>query len=703
MTTVHNPMPEKDSSASEASLDAASGVPSASISADPNAELLKMRLLEPPSRPGLIADLDRFEILSRLGAGGMGIVFLARDPRNQQHVAIKVMQPHLIGDARLVHRFLSEVRHMQGMAHPSIVEVLEVNDRPEGPYFVMCYMEKGSLAQMIQPGQPLDPGVTLRVALAIAEALTYVHAVRITHRDVKPANILIDSQGRAYLADFGLGQEFSINESIIDVRRRALEGSAPYMSPKIAAGEAEDTRRDIYAFGAVLYEMLTGQPVYNGLSTEQIITQIINGPPRPISDVNPQAPPGLTHIAEGAMQRELRDRYAQMDDIVADLKRVEQHQEPAGPHGRRRKTPGTISISVPWRRLIILIFIGVVIVAGVMMVPVWRLVRDELLKPVPSWKMPSQEYSTIVDQVDVPLRTVKIAPGLTEHDNGGVVTYGGNLYVWTGQQSAGTPLRTTVLERYDPRSGRWSGGAPVPEPSTGPTSFELGGMIYSIGGEGPVSGEFSRSVHRYDPIQDEWTPLRDFPQPIWEAMAVVCGGKAYVFGGRNGYGPTSARTWKYQDHNDRWIQRADMPRSVMNAAAVSRQGLVYVVGGDHNDAESSSESVDRLQTFNPTTNSWTSQALPWRLQGCQSAAYGDDIFIFAVKNFDETMNRWKDNHFIYRYRRRTERWTMYPFLNSTSINHHNNIAVIEGHAYVSTLHMGISSPAHFLKVELPTE
>ena len=177
-------------------------------------------------------------------------------------------------------------------------------------------------------------------------AFNSLHRRGTIHRDLKPANILLASDGRASLADFGLARTL-FNDTIIDVEREQLEGTAPYMSPGVAAGNAEDTRCDIYAFGGVLYEMLTGEPPYAGRTTKDVRAQILKGPPKPIKSRNPQADAALVTVAEGAMARELRDRYADMSDVLADLERINDGRKPLGPRGlarRVRKIPASVWI-----------------------------------------------------------------------------------------------------------------------------------------------------------------------------------------------------------------------------------------------------------------------------------------------------------------------------------------------------------------------
>jgi len=315
-------------------------------------DLLRSRVLDPPARPGVEACLDSYEVRKVIGAGGMGVVVLAVDRRTGRQVAIKVLKPEYVGQPYAVRRFLTEARHMQKLDHPNIVKVLEVSDRPEGPYFVMPYMARGSLADLLRPGEPADRDLPLQVASDIADALAHTHQRGITHRDLKPANILVGEDGRACLTDFGLARRTNINESIVDVDRVACEGTCPYMPPEVAAGYAGDTRCDIYSFGAVLYEMLAGKPPYGGESVVEVIKAIKQGPPKPILQLQPGADRSLATIADGAMGRELRERYASMSDVREDLERVASGARPQGP-GRRR-----------WRRRYRPLLAGVAAVAA---------------------------------------------------------------------------------------------------------------------------------------------------------------------------------------------------------------------------------------------------------------------------------------------------------------------------------------------------
>lgn len=291
----------------------------------------------PPSRPGSIGTIDRFELMEQIGQGGMGVVFLGIDTNHtlaqseaSRLVAIKILKPELARDPRAVEYFVKEVRHMEQLAHSNILRVIAYSDRPDRAYFVMPYVPKRSLDHLLKTGSRLDEHLILDIALQIASALQFAHNRGIIHRDLKPSNILLNEDNTAYLTDFGLSRSV-FNDSCIDAERCALEGTPQYFSPAIAAGKDEDKRGDIYAFGAILYEMLTGRPPYPERNRERVLQQICKGPPPPIHQVNPQASRKLAAIAEGAMAREIHRRYADMDSLVADLDRVKNGQIPVGP------------------------------------------------------------------------------------------------------------------------------------------------------------------------------------------------------------------------------------------------------------------------------------------------------------------------------------------------------------------------------------
>ncbi|HLX72208.1 MAG TPA: serine/threonine-protein kinase, partial [Verrucomicrobiae bacterium] len=332
--------------------------PPVSVFTGPVGELIAQRMLMPPPRPGVLAVVDGYEIVRVLGGGGMGIVLLARAAQTGREVAVKLVRSDLVNDQNIVRRFLKEAGHLKKLRHTNIVPVEEISERAEAPYFVMPYFEKGSLSNRMKPGQPLGADAILDIAVPVAEGLSFAHRSGIIHRDLKPANILLGANGAVCLADFGLARTM-FNDTIMDVENRQMEGTAPYVSPGVAAGDAEDTRCDIYSFGALLYEMLTGHPPYKGRGTKEILAQIVAGPPEPIARLNPAADRGLAAIAEKAMARELRNRYADMRDVLSDLQLVKQGKRP-GAGAQSKPAFGASQLAIALGVLLGIVAVGVI-------------------------------------------------------------------------------------------------------------------------------------------------------------------------------------------------------------------------------------------------------------------------------------------------------------------------------------------------------
>jgi len=298
-------------------------------------QLLSPEALSAPARPGTAGRLDRYEVLQAIGQGGMGVVLLARDPTHRKPVALKVLRADLAKSLAARKRFLDEAQHMRRLEHPGIVTVLDAGEEEGVPWFSMPYFEQGNLAKALAASGPMSDDRAVAITRSVAGALDYAHRHGIIHRDLKPANILLSADGQAVVTDFGLARTV-FNDSVVDPQRGHCEGTAPYMSPAVARGEAEDTRCDIYSLGAVLYEMLTGQPPYKGPTSAAVLDQIKAGPPPPIRTLNAKPNSRLAQVAETAMAADLRDRYARMADVVEDLDRVAAGREPLGARAIRR-------------------------------------------------------------------------------------------------------------------------------------------------------------------------------------------------------------------------------------------------------------------------------------------------------------------------------------------------------------------------------
>lgn len=287
--------------------------------------------------------IDCYVISRLLGEGGMGQVYLARKEKSDKPVAIKVLKPSLKNQSAMRADFIREAKYMQRINHPNVMPIVElVEESLQGPYYVLPYVEGGSLADQLMDGKPLLQDKVIEIALQTAEALRHAHDEHgMIHRDLKPQNILVSSSGRVRLADFGLARSL-FNETEVDPKKKPnwTTGTRPYMPPEVVAGKASDTRADIYSFGAMLYEMCTGLKPYNGQTTEEVMIKIKLGPPAPIREVNPAITPELATVIEGSMARELRDRYASMSDVLEDLRLIRSGKKPTA-----AKSPASISNS----------------------------------------------------------------------------------------------------------------------------------------------------------------------------------------------------------------------------------------------------------------------------------------------------------------------------------------------------------------------
>ena len=285
---------------------------------DPTLGLIEGGFLQPPSEIGSLAQIDGYIIRELVGEGGMGIVLLGQLESSDEKVALKLLRPGLAKHPSILARFLREAKHLSKLEHPHIVPLRELVSGEGGLALVMPYYPLGSLAKRLLDQGPPDREEILLILKQVALALKYAHAQGVTHNDLKPGNILFERSNHVRLGDFGLARE--IGSWGVDGQESSVgDGTAPYMSPAVAQGQTDHIQGDTYSLGAVLYEMLSGQPPYSGESVEVIREKIAAGPPRPILELNPRADPCLVYVAEKAMGRENEERYSNIAALIRDL------------------------------------------------------------------------------------------------------------------------------------------------------------------------------------------------------------------------------------------------------------------------------------------------------------------------------------------------------------------------------------------------
>jgi serine/threonine protein kinase/Tol biopolymer transport system component len=291
--------------------------------------------------------LGPYEIVGLIGAGGMGEVYRARDPRLGRHVAIKILPSAFSTDSDRLWRFEREARAVASLNHPNICTVHDIGEHEGHRFLVMELLEGTTLSSRLATG-PLPTATLLDLGIQIADALDAAHGAGVIHRDLKPANIFVTKRGEAKLLDFGLaklteddsvqGAETALHVEALDAPTLAgkrgetslgmLLGTAAYMSPEQARGEPADAQSDLFSFGVVLYEMATGKPAFSGKTMAVLFDGILNRDPRPIAEINPQIPAELSHIVSKAIEKEKDLRYRSASDIRGDLKRLRRDATP---------------------------------------------------------------------------------------------------------------------------------------------------------------------------------------------------------------------------------------------------------------------------------------------------------------------------------------------------------------------------------------
>lgn len=268
---------------------------------------------------------DGFEIVRTLGKGGMGTVYLARDQRLGRYVAIKVLNASEMAYEDRKARFLREARSAASIRHQNVATIHEVGETDEGfPFIVMEYCEGETLSQRIRR-RPIESGDFVQIARQIAAGLAAAHEKGIIHRDIKSANIIIESSGLVKILDFGLAK--SIPRSMTDPGlERTFEsttghffGTLHYLSPEQARGQNADVRSDLFSVGVVFYHMAAGHLPFNAEAPLMVLDKIRDGEPEPFSAIDPAFPPAATRIIARLLQKEPQDRYQTARDLLTDL------------------------------------------------------------------------------------------------------------------------------------------------------------------------------------------------------------------------------------------------------------------------------------------------------------------------------------------------------------------------------------------------
>ncbi|HXI01843.1 MAG TPA: serine/threonine-protein kinase, partial [Candidatus Saccharimonadales bacterium] len=280
--------------------------------------------------------LSQYRLIEKIGQGGMGIVYKAADTRLRRTAAIKVLSPELVSNPERRLRFEREAQAAAALNHPNIAVIYEIGEDEGLPFIAMEYVEGKSLRALADVA-PLPTLRAVRIALQVAAGIGRAHQSGIVHRDLKPENVIVMGDGQVKILDFGLAklradereEATPDNASRLETisREGRILGTAAYMSPEQIRGESVDQRSDLFSFGVLLYELLTGRAPFDGQTAMDTLSSILRDAPAPAATLNPGLAPEMERILSKCLEKDPADRYQSSADLVVDLRRFERQSD----------------------------------------------------------------------------------------------------------------------------------------------------------------------------------------------------------------------------------------------------------------------------------------------------------------------------------------------------------------------------------------
>jgi len=469
---------------------------------------------------------ERYHIEREIGAGGMAIVYLARDLRHQRKVAVKVLKPQLSA-ALGVERFLSEIKVTANLQHPNLLPLFDSGEADGRLFYVMPFIEGESLRARLTRETQLPIDEAIRITSAVASALDYAHRQGVIHRDLKPENILLH-EGQPLVADFGIALAAShAGEARLTQTGLSL-GTPSYMSPEQAVGDQHiDKRTDIYSLGAVLYEMLTGDPPYTGSSAPEIMAKLLTMKPLPVRDTRPSVPSHVEAVVKRALEKLPADRFSTaqefsdaLNEKVVDVTTsLTAAVPPPSDSGSQRSV-----IGVPRTRALRWIAAALVLVVA-FAVGGWLMQRRTTQPPTVRFQLALAQDERVVDPGGI---VIAASPGGDRFAYLATRAGGVRMLVLRGlsdlrgkevpgSEEASSPFFSpdgdwiAFISRGQLKKVPTAGGAPVTVaeitgPTYGATWTPNGEIVVSIGGQlllVPAGGGTARAVVSVDSSRDE--------------------------------------------------------------------------------------------------------------------------------------------------------------------------------------------------------
>jgi len=279
--------------------------------------------------------IGRYKIVSKIGSGGMGEVYLAEDSKLDRKIALKILPADVASDSERMHRFVHEAKSASALNHPNIITIYEINDEQDVPFIAMEYVTGETLAKALRGGRPIELKRGLDIAAQVAGALGAAHEAGVVHRDIKPDNIIVRPDGLVKVLDFGLAK-LTENDGLSDPEAETIAhrtnpgmilGTASFMSPEQARGKEIDGRSDIFSYGTLLYHMLTGRLPFVGENYIDVIASILHNEPPPFSATVTGIPSSIETLVRKCLRKNRDERFQTVKELLADLKDIRQELE----------------------------------------------------------------------------------------------------------------------------------------------------------------------------------------------------------------------------------------------------------------------------------------------------------------------------------------------------------------------------------------